>query len=36
MAATTAAKITIIEPNPGFARSRAVVPSDTVQQRSGK
>ena len=31
MAATTAAKITIIEPNPGFARSRAVAPSDTVR-----
>lgn len=26
MAATTAAKVTIIEPNPGFARSRAVAP----------
>ncbi len=31
MAATTAAKVTIIEPNPGFARSRAVAPSDTVR-----
>jgi predicted dehydrogenase len=31
MAATTAAKVAIIEPNPGFARSRAVVPSDTVR-----
>ena len=31
MAATTAAKITIIEPNPGFARSRAIAPSDTVR-----
>jgi predicted dehydrogenase len=31
MAATTAAKVTIIQPNPGFARSRAVPPSDTVR-----
>src|SRR5215831_10310047 len=31
MAATTAAKVTIIEPNPGFARSREVAPSDTVR-----
>ena len=31
MAATTAAKVTLIEPNPGFARSRAVAPSDTVR-----
>src|SRR5215468_4006132 len=31
MAATTAAKVTIIEPNPGFARSRAIAPSDTVR-----
>jgi len=31
MAATTAAKVTIIEPNSGFARSRAVAPSDTVR-----
>src|SRR5438067_5653943 len=31
MAATTAAKVTIIEPNPGLARSRAVAPSDTVR-----
>jgi len=31
MAATTTAKVTIIEPNSGFARSRAVAPSDTVR-----
>lgn len=31
MAATTAAKVTIMEPNPGFTGSRAVAPSDTVR-----